>query len=493
MQRNVGKRKHHNDGMTLIEVIVSMLILAIISVPLLSSFLISSNMQAKTRQKQYALIVAQNVMEGIKYAGIEDTALSFNQVAGKRVDQWMTGLKSPVYGIGFYEADSTYAKLDKTNTVQAQLLSVKNESGTYVYQTTSDKKSYYVLNQIAEGTKEFDVQIIVDGSGYTGDATVRQNNFPIPAITNLDMTKTALINPNGAIVSFLQNADGTYVYDTEKDSYGMDASHAAYDELAIAYFKEKNEQYCNEQWKIALRQTKNRYEADCDAAKRSGTATPAPYPSPQPKNTLTTEQIKAKIVRETILTIKDSGSDPATSSYLVNAALRYTYDQSSEQVMEDDDCVKQYTGFYSDRSFNELEDVYLFHQPLSASGYQHEKSDRVIVRNLSVKSLSMADGDRIGIFIAEQPIENSYDKAGTIYVSMGDSITSERIRFYYYNTGKTEKKLASADWLALNTENYQNVLVTDQAPEQRICQVTVRVYAHGESELLYETTSAVLK
>ena len=55
-----------NRGVSFVEVIVSMLILAIAVIPLLGSFMMSFSVNMKSRQAMSATIVAQNVMECIK-------------------------------------------------------------------------------------------------------------------------------------------------------------------------------------------------------------------------------------------------------------------------------------------------------------------------------------------------------------------------------------------------------------------------------------------
>ena len=60
------RRKQNNAGFSLIEVILSMAILAIISIPLLSYFTESMKYNAKMADKQHATTLAQEVLEDLK-------------------------------------------------------------------------------------------------------------------------------------------------------------------------------------------------------------------------------------------------------------------------------------------------------------------------------------------------------------------------------------------------------------------------------------------
>ena len=67
------KKIKNQAGFTLLEVIVASLILVVASIPILASFVTSANMNAMGRQKQQAMTVAENLMEGIKAVGPQTT------------------------------------------------------------------------------------------------------------------------------------------------------------------------------------------------------------------------------------------------------------------------------------------------------------------------------------------------------------------------------------------------------------------------------------
>ena len=66
MKKQKNQRALSNAGFSLLEVILSMAILAILSVPLLSYFTQSMKYNAKMADKQHASNLAQEVMENLK-------------------------------------------------------------------------------------------------------------------------------------------------------------------------------------------------------------------------------------------------------------------------------------------------------------------------------------------------------------------------------------------------------------------------------------------
>ena len=75
------KRLKNNQGLTLVELIVSIAILAIIVLPLLTSFVQATKTNVKAKNKQYATEAAQNIMEGLQNVSLEDVVYQFNYPA----------------------------------------------------------------------------------------------------------------------------------------------------------------------------------------------------------------------------------------------------------------------------------------------------------------------------------------------------------------------------------------------------------------------------
>ncbi len=71
-------RKLTNKGMSLVEIIVAVAIIAIVTVPLLQSFVSSTRYNTKARETQRAIIVAQSLMEAFKAYSMEELQHQFS-------------------------------------------------------------------------------------------------------------------------------------------------------------------------------------------------------------------------------------------------------------------------------------------------------------------------------------------------------------------------------------------------------------------------------
>lgn len=74
MQKNTKERKLNNEGFSLVELLVAIVILSIIVVPLLHSFVTSARTNAKARNTMHATAVAEDVMEMFEAHSLEEMA-----------------------------------------------------------------------------------------------------------------------------------------------------------------------------------------------------------------------------------------------------------------------------------------------------------------------------------------------------------------------------------------------------------------------------------
>ena len=72
------KFKDDNRGITLVELIVSIAILAIIVLPFLNAFVTATKTNVKARNKMNATHLATNIMEGIENNSMKTMAYQFN-------------------------------------------------------------------------------------------------------------------------------------------------------------------------------------------------------------------------------------------------------------------------------------------------------------------------------------------------------------------------------------------------------------------------------
>lgn len=77
MQKHTEEKQLNNDGFSLVELLIAIVILAIIVVPLLHSFVTSARTSAKARNTMHATAIAEDVMEDFEADSIEEMAKQY--------------------------------------------------------------------------------------------------------------------------------------------------------------------------------------------------------------------------------------------------------------------------------------------------------------------------------------------------------------------------------------------------------------------------------
>ena len=78
MKKNKSRRKLNNRGMSLIEILVAILILAVVAGPLLHALATSISLNTRAKEKQRVITIAQSIMEGLKAYDVEQICRQFN-------------------------------------------------------------------------------------------------------------------------------------------------------------------------------------------------------------------------------------------------------------------------------------------------------------------------------------------------------------------------------------------------------------------------------
>ncbi len=80
MQKHTERRQLNNEGFSLIELLIAIVILSIIVVPLLHSFVTSARTNAKSRNTMHATAIAEDVMEQFEAHTLEEMADTYETV-----------------------------------------------------------------------------------------------------------------------------------------------------------------------------------------------------------------------------------------------------------------------------------------------------------------------------------------------------------------------------------------------------------------------------
>ena len=132
------RRQLNNEGFSLIELLIAIVILAIIVVPLLHSFVTSARTNAKSRNTMHATAIAEDVMEQFEAHTLEEMADTYEAVTP-------TDFTNNVQRDVSLDVDGDGAAED--GIWQYTFRDEKTTSGTYDVVVTLDPNGYTALNE----------------------------------------------------------------------------------------------------------------------------------------------------------------------------------------------------------------------------------------------------------------------------------------------------------------------------------------------------------
>ena len=169
MESNCDKKSIINDnsGLSIVEVLVAVAILAIVFVPLLKTFTQASTINARAQKLQNVTSLAEGVMEDVK---------------GKSIQE--------LHDLAVERADVSFLPLDKDGTLtKGNLNNVPPYTVTYENVTATQGITYDAVVTIAtENYKNKDKD--VDDIGDVSDANIRE----LPQINKVDSNKNAVLS-----------------------------------------------------------------------------------------------------------------------------------------------------------------------------------------------------------------------------------------------------------------------------------------------------------
>ena len=165
---NVHRTKKNNTGFSLVELIVTITILAIVVLPLLNAFVLSVRTNAKAKERLRLTSIAENMMEGIEKMSLEELAYQFDYPQ-ERFNLIDTNLLSndengaiPAYELT--NEGKTYQKAYTYEQIKAQVdasifgweslvsSSIRVNGSEHVFEGQSSRNYYFFLKNMSAGS-----------------------------------------------------------------------------------------------------------------------------------------------------------------------------------------------------------------------------------------------------------------------------------------------------------------------------------------------------
>ena len=465
--------KHKDQGMTLVEVIISLLILMIVFVPLISSFVTASKISQTAKNNLYASDLANNVMETVKVLGIDGVALQFHTTASN-----------------FAVAQGTSLTFNEELT-GGVTSSVKTNEGVPYFDSSRGTKPYvYKMTGVQEGTGTYDVSITFSSASYTSTAT------PPPTITPGVTPVPAATLPNDYKYADLSafNAQSTALINPMN-------SGTNYDLMVIPYFEQLNESYYYDEWVTACEAVNTAndsiyrdYEQAYDAALAAGTplpTMPSVTPLPTQKEALTEDAVKGRIKKTTTIDIsKVTDSLSGVQKYKLNSYINYTFDNILiNHGVEEGVCAsptnrvltRNYSGYCDDVLSTSLENIFFMYTPLDSVSGTLLSHEEVVINNQIPESFN--------IYLVIQAEESA---AISAHLPVKLSGTSNTLHLY----SQADLNVTGTSSVSTSNSASENdrLLKERNTEKGKIYDVTINIYESGSgfTKQLHSLSSTVI-
>jgi prepilin-type N-terminal cleavage/methylation domain-containing protein len=376
------KRRQHksqgktgNDGFSLLELIISITILAIIMLPLMSNFFRSMQMNKKAGEMQVQNNLASNIMEGLKALDLKSILEQFN---------------GPIEDFNIITDSS-----DERTVDQVMRLTYQDSTNEYsAYDPTAEQASYYfAINKIIVGGTAYDALIKIDPSKYQESAGI-MNDYPMPDMINLDEKVNVLLQSD------------------QNDSF---------DGAALAAFGERGEVYAKAEFEnspayLAYLKELDEWQKQREEAEMGGTAPPQkptvpvldPADYPDYCNLVI---LKSKITKTMKITVNNR-----TIDYQIIYECAWTAD-NIEKSIRYEIIRTQYPKL--------IKDVYLFYRP----SVFNISSDVIEIENQNtVNPVNLFVAEQDGVIFSNLTISRSSEEDNIMtYTNLNDSEVSVKI------------------------------------------------------------------
>jgi len=433
------KIKRNNQGFSLIELLVSIVVLAIIAVPLMNNFFNAMKMNREAEAIQKRSNLAANIMEGLKSLNMEETLKQFNS----------SSVAAPFSIIEGIDVNGNSIAADDVMRLQLNT-GVYSE---YPVSTEEEKKDtyYFGINGVKEDGKDYDVLITMDALPYkdmVSSGGSLMNDYPMPDIINLD-EKT-----NGMLFSDIWINENTGAL---KISSGVDFNNL--DQVALSSL---GEDYAYEKWYSTIYQDylneQTQWQIDYqNAVINKAVVLPAKPTEPvfNPSNYSTYFDINSLIplITKTMKIVVNKYIIDSKNYTELSYKINYQCNLSGiEKNLDYDIAQTKYTIA--------LDNIYLFYKP---SIYQSDVLNR---DNIKIDNIS-SDPSPINFYVSEQEDGLSIDPFITILR------TSDLDKFTVFTDLTNIKQVING----IEIDNVKKHIV-NATVKNRIYAITIQVYEY---------------
>ena len=227
------KRRINNKGMSLVELMIAITILAIITVPLLHAFVSSARINRKAKQTQRLTTIGQDIMEGLKAYSVEDLAYEFDYPTVSSCSAHPSGfqlIKPSLVGTNSTEVasrvkeviyDATNNKYEAVNTsTQSIRVTGAGPSVSYDFdkEGSKNKTFYFVITNVSaenstSGSYKADILIKIDpkkyknpsAGGTVSNNTAQHNDKILADLNSMDTSRDAFFLESGTQINNAYN------------------------------------------------------------------------------------------------------------------------------------------------------------------------------------------------------------------------------------------------------------------------------------------------
>ena len=152
--------KKDNRGVSLVELLAAMIILALVVAPMLQSFLVSMKLNNKARNTMRATTVAQNLMERLSAFQLEEICEQFNLEENFKIYPQ----NNP--DVTMYHEEMAEADGSKSGIVEEDA----QGNSKFIFKGKQSNQYVFLLQNMEEDDRIYDAKITLDATGYRKEA-----------------------------------------------------------------------------------------------------------------------------------------------------------------------------------------------------------------------------------------------------------------------------------------------------------------------------------